>query len=177
MIQEIIWKPVVGFEGYYEVSNTGLIKRAKGKTIYKDGRIAFFSETILKPSINKKGYLTVYLSKNSKKYSITIHRIVAIAFINNFNNKPQVNHINCDKKDNSVSNLEWCTNSENQYHAVKNNLISHGELHLSAKLNNIKVIEIRELFKYKTTKELSFIYNVSISTINSIKYKKTWKRL
>ena len=178
MIQEIIWKSVVGFEGYYEVSNSGLIKRAKEKTIYKDGRIAFFNETILKPSISKKGYYRVYLSKNSKKYTINVHRIVASAFIDNLSNKPQINHINGDKKDNSVSNLEWCTNSENTFHAVKNGLTSRGVKHFSAKINDNDVINIRQMFKDgNTASEIKKHYPISIKTIYSIKYRNTWRHV
>jgi hypothetical protein len=178
MQENIIWKPILGFEGYYEISNNGLVKRAKGKTIYKDGRIAFFSETILKPSINKKGYLSVYLSKNSKKHTLTIHRIVAIAFIENINNKPQVNHIDGDKKNNSVSNLEWCTNEENRVHAVKNGLTPRGIKHFSAKINDNDVINIRQMFKDGNTAiEIKKHYPISIKTIYSIKYKNTWKHL
>ena len=84
---EEIWKDVKGYECYYEVSNLGRVKRKKGETIYKDGRIAHFSETVLKPTIFKKGYLMVYLSKNANKRTIQVHRIVADAFIANPENK------------------------------------------------------------------------------------------
>ena len=114
------FKDVKGFENYYEVNSLGVIKRKKGETLYKDGRIAFFSETILKPSLNKKGYLRVYLSVNSKKYTKSVHRIVAETFIDNPLNKNTVNHINGIKTDNSIYNLEWATNLENMQHAFKN---------------------------------------------------------
>jgi 16S rRNA A1518/A1519 N6-dimethyltransferase RsmA/KsgA/DIM1 with predicted DNA glycosylase/AP lyase activity len=113
------WIDAKGFEGYYEVSNIGRVRRKKTKTIYKDGRIAFFSETILKQSPNKKGYLRVYLSVKSKKHTKTVHRIVAESFIPNPENKKTVNHINSKKEDNSVSNLEWMTNLENMNHAFE----------------------------------------------------------
>jgi hypothetical protein len=115
-----IWKNVKGFEGYYEVSNIGRVRRKKGKTIYKDGRVAFFPQTILKQSENKKGYFRVYLSKNSKKYTKTVHRIVAETFIPNPKNKKTVNHIDCNKKNNKIENLEWLTNKENMRHAFDN---------------------------------------------------------
>jgi hypothetical protein len=115
-----IWKDAKGFEGYYEVSNMGLIRRKLTQTIYKDGRVANFSETILKPSLNKKGYQRVYLSMKSKKYSKSVHRIVAETFIDNPENKATVNHINLNKEDNRVENLEWLTNKENMQHAFLN---------------------------------------------------------
>lgn len=88
------WKPVVGYEGYYEVSNTGLVRRIKGN--------------ILKPKIEKNGYVRYHLSQNGKAKTILAHRIVALAFIPNPNNYPTVNHKDENKENNQVDNLEWC---------------------------------------------------------------------
>ena len=117
---EVIWKDCKGFESHYEASNTGLIRRKAGQTIYKDGRIAHFSQTVLKPSLCKKGYLRVYLSIGSKKYTKRIHRLIALTFIDNPNVKETVNHIDCNKLNNRVDNLEWMTNKENLRHAFNN---------------------------------------------------------
>ena len=117
-----IYKDLVGFEGYYEVSNLGNVKRKKNKTIYKDGRNAYFSETVLKKATTKKGYEMVYLSVKSKKHSKLVHRLIANTFIPNPLNKKTVNHIDCDKKNNRVDNLEWLTNKENMKHAFDNGL-------------------------------------------------------
>ncbi len=114
------WIDAVGFDGLYEVSNLGRIRRKKGETIYKDGRVAHFSETILKGNPNGKGYLKVYLSVKSKKITRSIHRIVAESWIENPENKKTVNHIDCDKTNNRVDNLEWATNKENINHAFEN---------------------------------------------------------
>jgi len=114
------WKDIPSFAGYYEASDLGRIRRKKSQTIYKDGRVANFSQTILKAGFNKKGYKRVYLSLASKKYTKSVHRLVAETFIPNPENKPTVNHINMDKLDNKVSNLEWMTNKENMRHAFDN---------------------------------------------------------
>lgn len=116
------WRLLTGFEDHYEVSNTGLIRRKKDKTIYIDGRVAYFSQTILKQSPNKKGYLRVYLSVGSKKYTKSVHRLVALTFIENPEKKATVNHKNCLKKINYTWNLEWNTNKENMNHAFDNGM-------------------------------------------------------
>ena len=116
------WIDAKNFEGYYEVSNTGKVRRKQCETIYKDGRVAHFSQTILKGTPNRKGYLRVYLSVKSKKYTKSLHRIVAESFIDNPLNKNTVNHVDCNKLNNHVSNLEWATNAENMRHAFANGI-------------------------------------------------------
>lgn len=104
-----IWKPIKNFKNKYYVSDTGLIKNNKDK--------------LLTPRPNKKGYLRVDLWKNNKKKHYRVHRLVAMAFIPNPQNKPQVNHKDGNKQNNCVDNLEWCTNEENRKHAIANGLV------------------------------------------------------
>ena len=97
-----IWKSVIGYEGFYEVSNTGQVRRVNGK--------------ILKPKKEKSGYIRYHLSKNGESKSILAHRIVAFAFIENPNNYKTINHKDEDKTNNNSSNLEWCDMSyQNKY--------------------------------------------------------------
>jgi len=106
-----VFKDIPNYEGIYQVSNLGRVKSFK-----KD------KPKNLKQSENTHGYYKVGLCKNGKQETLKVHRLVAIAFIKNTKNKKCVNHIDGDKKNNSVNNLEWCTYSENTYHAYKNNL-------------------------------------------------------
>lgn len=123
-----IWKDIKDFEGIYQVSTFGRIKRLSRKTINEGllgkNKELQLKEKILKPSTITKGYKGITLTKDKKRYPKKVHRLVAEAFIPNPNNKPQINHIDCNKSNNNVNNLEWCTNSENQKHAFKNGLNS-----------------------------------------------------
>lgn len=108
-----IWKPILNYEGLYEVSNWGRIKSFK-----------FGKERILKPGTNKYGYLIVILCKNGKVKHFYVHRLVAEAFIPNPHNYPCVNHKDECKTNNNVNNLEWCTYTYNNNYGTKIERIS-----------------------------------------------------
>lgn len=133
-----IWKDIQDYEGRYQVSNLGRVKSIE--RLDSIGR--HVSEKILKPTLEEWGYYCVILYKESKKRYYQIHRLVAQAFIPNHQNKPQVNHIDGNKINNHVENLEWVTGSENVQHAYNNNLhkIPFGEKNPNATLNweNVK---------------------------------------
>lgn len=112
------WIDVKDYEGLYQVSNYGRIKSV-AKLIF-NGKIYFFrDELILKPRKLPNGYIQVSLCKNNKYKTFYAHRLVACAFLENKNNKPQVNHKNGNKSDNRAENLEWVTVSENIFHKIK----------------------------------------------------------
>lgn len=108
----MIWKDVIGFEGKYMISNTGLVLSIK--------RYGKGDPMILKPRLTKKGYHRVHLGAGIDRY---VHRLVAAAFLPNPGNRAQINHMDCDKSNNHAKNLEWVTPSENMKHAIKNNRI------------------------------------------------------
>lgn len=109
--EQEVWKAIAGFEGLYEVSNFGRVRR-----IFCYGRPYIRP---CKPKITKDGYFESTLVKNNKPKCIRTHRLVAQAFCENPENKLEVNHIDGNKLNNHASNLEWCTSSENQKHAYK----------------------------------------------------------
>lgn len=104
-----VWKDIEGYEGLYQVSNLGRIKSLDRLVSYSNGGIRFYKSQILKPKLEKDGYLRIGLRKEKKKVFFLIHRLVANAFIPNLDNLPQVNHKDENKQNNTVDNLEWCT--------------------------------------------------------------------
>lgn len=108
-----IWKDVKGYEGLYQISNLGRIKSLKRQVGFIER-----DEKILKPRLIRS-YLVAHLFKNNVAKNVLIHRMVAEMFIENPENKPCVNHIDGNKQNNKVENLEWVTHSENDLHAYK----------------------------------------------------------
>lgn len=119
-----IWKDIENFSKY-QVSNLGNVKSKDRYTKAKDDEIIHRKEFLLKEFINKKGYKQVTLyDDNGKPKTMRVHKLVALAFIENKNNLPQINHIDGNKLNNKVSNLEWISNYDNMQHAIKNGLIN-----------------------------------------------------
>lgn len=111
------WKDINGFEGLYQISNIGNVKSFDMLVIYKDGRKRLQKGRMLS-SVSLRGwYPLVNLCKDGKKYPYLIHRLVAIHFIPNPLQLPEVNHIDGDKTNARAINLEWCTGKQNMHHA------------------------------------------------------------
>ncbi len=127
---------------------------------------------IVKPQKNGKGYLRVCIGKKL----MFVHRLVAEKYIDNPENKPQVNHKDGNKENNSVENLEFVTNQENRNHAIINGLHKYGEKCSYSKLKEKDVIYILNNTNL-SNKELSKKFNISPSTICDIKSGRTWKHL
>lgn len=143
---EEIWKDVPGYEGLYEISNTGSVK-----SCYKN--------KFLKQRISTNGYWIVDLTKNHKKSVKRVHRLVSLAFIPTVARKPFVNHIDGNRLNNNASNLEWCTQSENVSHAYR--------IGLNKRKINIDESAVLELHKVHSSAEIARIYGVSNTAIIS----------
>lgn len=150
-----LWKDVEGYEGTYQVSNLGMVKsldrlttdnrRLKGKLLAKT---------------NSKGYIKVTLTNKNKSDNRDIHRLVAQAFIPNPENKPQVNHIDEDKTNNIVSNLEWVTAKENMNHGTRRKR--------SSLKQSIKIVCVTTGKVYNSIADASRDLNLNSGTISKI---------
>ena len=175
MIKEI-WKDVKGYEWIYKVSSYGRVKSLDRTVPQKDGKKKNIKGKILNPRKSKKGYLKAGLNLNGKEKLYSIHRLVAIAFIPNPENKTEVNHKNGIKTDNRSSELEWATSSENNKHAFKIGLQNNsGDNNPQSKLSKNDVLEIRELILNHSNKNIGKMFKVSAATISDIKTRKTWR--
>lgn len=170
-LQEEVWKDVVDFEGFYRVSNLGRVMSIK-----------FNKEKILKPSLER--YYKIVLKNKGLKKTAKVHRLVAIAFIPNPENKPQVNHINGIKTDNRLTNLEWVTSSENCIHAMVTKLYvnkgcknKYGENHPASKITNDTVLRIRELKSSLSVSEIASMFGLKYKNVYSILSRTTWKHI
>lgn len=112
------WRPVVDFEGYYEVSSLGVVRSIDRYIITTGGR-RFVKGKLLKPRLDRYGYLRVNLVKQGYRKTYTVHRLVALAFLPNPNKLTQINHIDENKLNNRVDNLEWCTVKYNNNYGTR----------------------------------------------------------
>ena len=174
-----IFKPVVGYEGLYEVSNLGRVKcleKTGPNPITKGIRV--YPEKIMKTRTDRDGYTTIGLNDETngrkKKYS-TVHRLVAKAFLPNPENRPEVNHKDHNRSNNELANLEWSTLQENRAWCVKFDRQIKGEQVNTCKLTEAQVLEILSLKNSLTQKQLGEKYGVTQSAISSLLLGKSWK--
>jgi len=169
---EEVFKDLKNYEQSYQISAQG---RVFSKRRLDGNRIIYGRELV--PRITKDGYMKVTLCKDGIQKSYFIHRLVALNFLSNPNNFPQVNHKDGNKYNNDVSNLEWCTKRENQNHAVQHLLMQHGEARPSSKLTEKDVLEIYKMKGVLTGAEIGRKYGVSKNTINCILRGDKWSYL
>lgn len=182
-----IWLPLVGAEGYYEVSNMGRVKRVRAHH-------GMYAGAIIKPGPTLKGYLQVGLSVANKHHTVKLHSVVACAFLGPRPDGLVVNHKDGDKNNNSVGNLEYVTHQDNIKHAVSMGLTCSGDRHRSrtkpetvlrgvqlkqAKLTEQEVVAMR---KRHESGDVSFTalgkeFGVTRKAASAIIYRKCWKHI
>jgi hypothetical protein len=151
------------------------VKNFKGYSVQEDGRV-YGPRTELKPFMGRGGYLKVCLSEGDRRQWVYVHRLVCETFIDNPLCKPEVNHKDGCKMNNSKDNLEWVTRSENNKHAFNTGLRigKRGESHYCHKLTRKQVTEIRELRGVYSQRALETMYGVSHSHISKIQRCVNW---
>lgn len=167
-IDNEIWKNVEDYDGSYQVSDMGRVASKK-----------LSDKIILKSSLDSDGYKQVVLSKNNIQKTIKVHRLVALAFIDNPDNLPQINHLDGDKSNNKTDNLEWISISDNISHAFRTGL----KVSLKgSQIGNSVLIEkdvknIRNLKGKISNKEIAEQYRVSTATVSNILNLKSWRHI
>lgn len=141
-----IWVAVENYEGLYEVSNMGRVRSMPRVIKRKSGRLQEYPSVLLKGGYAGKGYRTVILCKDQIQNSHKVSRLVASAFIPNPDGRPEVNHKDGNKKDNSISNLEWSTHQENCLHRSRILKKNAGAESYKALFTREQVIEMRALY-------------------------------
>lgn len=171
-----IWKDIPDYEGNYQASNFGNIK-ALFREGYQKGRwgLAYvkFPERILKQEIKKSGYHYVRLTKNGIGKGHLVHRLVLAAF--NGKSKLQCNHIDGNKSNNNIENLEYCTSAHNLHHCINVLGKKRGEGTKASKLTNNQVLSIRA--DDRPIKEIAKEYGMTYQGIWYIKKNQNWKHL
>lgn len=175
-------KQIPKWEGLYSVTDDGRVWSHARKSIAGTGFKNNPGRWMKPHKFSRTSHLRVYLSKDGKKYPMMIHRLVATAFIPNHDNLPVVNHLDGDPTNNTLSNLEWTTQSGNCIHAVSLGLTKLpsqvGAKNSQSKLNDNKVIEMRLLKKHGMSIScLSKMFNVSTKTTRDAVNKVTWKHV
>ena len=173
------WRADRGYEGLYEVSNTGVIK-ALYKRVDSGKCHRTWKPHIKACAVDTKGYLRVSLSKEGKNKTHKVHRLVAETFIDNPDNLPEVNHKDGNKLNNNVNNLEWCTQSKNMSHACNLGLKRNdGEFNSQSKLTQSDVAYIRSVYKPRdkefSTVTLAKKYGVHRKTITRVITGQYWR--
>ena len=178
-----IWVDVSGFEPFYEISTLGRIRSKPRMKRIRGGGLQPIPARLITAQLLKNGYFYVTLWSGKTKGTTTpLHRVIAKAFIPNPENKPEVNHLNGIRTDNSIENLEWCTTRENALHkyrvlGYKCPTTLKGTANKAAKLNDDKVRQILTLAGSVSMAGIAQRFSVSKRAVQFIIHRKTWKHV
>ena len=162
------WLPVISYEGWYDISDLGRVRRMRSGG-------GSFAGKILKPSVDNRGYLNIDLYKNGKNKICAVHRLVTEAFIRPYKKGFETNHIDGDKTNNRLDNLEIVTSSQNKKHAFKIGLMSaRGERNSQSKLTENDVRAIIKMLPECSQTSIGKKFGVAPQTINNIVKGRSW---
>lgn len=172
------WRPIPGWEGLYEVSSHGRLRSLERRVKHWHGKVQVYPALMRALSWNGR-YFHVLLSDRKRRKVQMVHQAVAAAFLGPCPDGHQVNHIDADKRNNHVSNLEYVTPSGNCRHAwaMGLNNPTRGELQAGHKLTAPEVLEIRRLKGQVRTGELALRFGVSAPTICDVQQRRSWRHL
>lgn len=167
-----VWREIEGYSGAYEISNLGRVAS------HVSGKFRSINK-VLSPGLKANGYLKVSLGERTDRKNHYIHRLVLLAFGEPISGKTDVNHIDGNKLNNHLSNLEWVNRSENMRHAMRIGLWSSvGERNPQAKLIPSDVMAIRTMSKSGTkTCKIAELFSVCRATINDIMAGRKWRHV
>lgn len=174
-MEKEIWKPIKGYEEYYEVSNLGRVK-----SLAKTWSVGRKGITILKLGHRSGGYDFVVLCVDKVKKYASVHRLVALHFCSNTNNLNVVNHIDCDIYNNKATNLEWTTSSGNTIHSYKmgRRASTKGENHPLCKLSENDILNIRLNCRNGVNQRyIAKEYGIAQGQVSKINTKERWSHI
>jgi hypothetical protein len=169
-----VWKPVVGWEGFYSVSELGRVRSERRKVVRTDGKRYTVSERIIQPTVDRKGYERIYLRRPGESRNASVHRLVAEAFIGPLPPGMQTRHGPGGKRDNRVVNLCYGTPLENAADLERDGTKWQGGKHHNAKLTDKDVLEIRDARGRASTRDLARKYGVNKAGISRIQCREPW---
>lgn len=171
-----VWKAIVGYETFYEVSDQGRVRSVDRKIVYKTGRITIHKGRALNPPLDEFGYRRVRLCKEGKQRLFRVHVLVARSFIGPRPSKEDVRHLDGNSLNNMASNLAYGTRAENCADAIKHGTTTAGERHPFVKLRSDDVLKIRsERLNGVKNGDLAARYGVTPSTICDIVARRSWR--
>jgi len=174
------WKDIKNYEGYYQVSNKGKV-RGVARLINGGGsqNKRFIKEKVLKNHVKQNGYCQVRLTKDGISKDFLVHRLVAISFKGTIEGSPHVNHIDGNKQNNKLDNLEWCNTFENMQHAFDIGLVDNrGIKSPNNKYSEAQILLVKKLLQEgHSNVTISKMTGVNRTTVYRVKIGKQWSHL
>lgn len=178
-IVDEIWKDIPDYEGYYQVSNLGRVRSLDRFVVYSNGRNRVHKGSLISPYKNHDGYWKACLWVGRKMKAYSVHALVVRAFLGSPPDGCEVNHLDGNKDNNSLYNLEYCTKSRNIAHAQDMGLKPVGSRCYQAKLSESQVLEIRKLYASGliTQTAIASMFGVKPTYISAIVRRRKWKHI